>query len=254
MNLEALFILHCDIPREGPGSDEATREAIGRLLSYEPKISQISQVLDVGCGPGKQTLVLAKELQASVTAVDFHEPYLLRLQQAAAEQGLDRLITTRLENMESLTDPEGSIDLIWAEGSIYLMGFANGLKVWRPLLRDRGFVVASEVTWLTDRPPTEALDFWQTEYPAMTNIEGNITLAEEAGYEVFDRFILPQSAWWDEYYTPLAKRVKQLRPQAHETPGLVEILDEAEREIEICDRFGDTFSYVFYLMRRNLEP
>jgi SAM-dependent methyltransferase len=249
MNLEALFTLHCDIPREGPGSDAATREAIGRLLSKSNQQPKISQVLDVGCGPGKQTLVLAKELQVPVTAVDFHEPYLLRLQQAAAEQGLDRLISTRLENMESLTDPEGSIDLIWAEASIYIIGFANGLKLWRPLLRDRGFVVASEATWLTDHPPTEVLNFWQTEYPAMTNIEGNITLAKEAGYEVFDYFILPQSAWWDEYYTPLAKRIKQLRPQADEMPGLGEVLDDNEREIEICDRFGDTFGYVFYLMR-----
>ena len=253
MNLEALFILHCDLPREGPGSDEATREAIRRLRSSEPKIAQISQVLDVGCGPGKQTLVLAKELQASVTAVDFHEPYLRQLQQAAAAQGLDRLISTRVENMESLSDPEGSIDLIWAEASIYNIGFANGLKLWRPLLRDRGFVVVSEATWLTDHPPTEVLDFWQTEYPAMTNIEGNIKLAKEAGYEVFDHFILPRSGWWDEYYTPLAKRIQQLRPQADETPGLGEVLDEAEREIEICDRFGDAFGYVFYLMGRKPE-
>ncbi len=55
---------------------------------------------------------------------------------------------------------------------------------------------------------------------------------------------------WDEYLTPLAYRLQQLRPQADETPGLAEVLDEAEREIYICDRFGDSFGYVFYLMRR----
>lgn len=253
MNLEALFTLHCDIPREGPGSDDATREAILRLQG-NGIAPQISQILDIGCGPGRQTLVLARELQAPVTAVDFHEPYLLRLQQAAMKEGLDRFITTRLGNMESLTDPDGSIDMIWAEGSIYILGFANGLKLWRPLLRDRGLVVASEVTWLSDRPPKEALDFWQAEYPAMTNIEGNIKLAQEAGYEVFDRFILPRSAWWDEYLTPLAKRLPKLRPEASHNPALAEILDETEREIDICDRFGDFFGYVFYLMRRNPEP
>ena len=63
-------------------------------------------------------------------------------------------------------------------------------------------------------------EFWQTEYPAMTNVDGNIKLAEKAGLEVFDHFILPRSAWWDEYLTPLAYLVQQLRPQASEPPAL----------------------------------
>ncbi len=94
-------------------------------------------------------------------------------------------------------------------------------------------------------PPQEVLDFWQAEYRAMTTIAGNIKLAEEAGYEVFDHFTLPRSAWWDEYLTPLAKRVRQLQPEASQNPALAEVLAAMEQEIGICDRFGDCFGYVF---------
>ncbi|MBU1742495.1 MAG: class I SAM-dependent methyltransferase, partial [Proteobacteria bacterium] len=70
MNWEAFFTLHQDIPREGPGSDTATRQAINRL----PALPEKPAVLDLGCGPGKQTLVLAWELGVPVIAIDFHQP------------------------------------------------------------------------------------------------------------------------------------------------------------------------------------
>ena len=50
------FEIHKDIPREGPGSFESTKRAF-QLLTGLPEQPVI---LDVGCGPGKQTLDLAK--------------------------------------------------------------------------------------------------------------------------------------------------------------------------------------------------
>ena len=246
MDMEALFKLHCDIPREGPGSDAATLDAIRRL----PEFPARPRVLDLGCGPGRQTLVLARELQAPIIAVDIHQPYLQRLRQAAADEGLGELVITRQGRMEALEDDPGTIDLIWAEGSIFIVGFGEGLRLWRPLLRDPGLVVVSEAAWLTDDPPAEARAFWNAEYPAMTTVEGNIKLARQGGYEVFDHFVLPRSAWWDEYLTPLGRRIPQLRPRAATDPALAEILDGTEREMDICDRYGDAVGYVFFLMRK----
>ncbi|HEX8823356.1 MAG TPA: class I SAM-dependent methyltransferase, partial [Archangium sp.] len=59
MLADAFFLLHTDLPREGPGSDDCTREALRRLRPWLPASPR---VLDLGCGPGKQTLVLAREL------------------------------------------------------------------------------------------------------------------------------------------------------------------------------------------------
>ena len=246
MDLEALFTLHSGIPREGPGSDEATREAIRRL----PPLPLRPHVFDLGCGPGKQTLVLARHFRTPIISVDFHAPYLDQLRDSAEAEGLSDLIDTRLGRMEELEAEPGSVDLIWIEGAIYIIGFAAGLRLWRPLLRDDGFLVASEATWLTDNPSEEAQSFWHEAYPAMTTVEGNTKTAAECGYEIFDHFTLPESAWWDEYYTPLAVRAARLRQEADTNPALAEVLDDTESEISVYDRYSDSFGYVFYLMRK----
>lgn len=246
MDLEALFILHADMPREGPGSDEATREAIRRL----PPLPARPRVFDLGCGPGKQTLVLARHFQTPIVALDFHAPFLEQLRKSAEREGLSHLVETRLGRMEELAEPPGSIDMIWIEGAIYIVGFAEGLRMWRPLLRDAGLLAASEATWLSDDPPAEVKAFWHECYPAITTAEGNIRIADECGYEVFDHFALAHSTWWDEYYTPLAKRVTMLRAQAESNPALAAVLDDAEREMDMHRQYGDSYGYVFYLMRK----
>jgi serine/threonine-protein kinase HipA len=152
--------------------------------------------------------------------------------------------------MTSLDDPPGTADLIWAEGSIYILGFFRGLVSWHTLLRDGGQLVASELTWLIDPPPEEARAYWREEYPTMTTIEGNIAGATEVGYEVYDHFVLPSAGWWEEYLTPLARRMDELRPAARTDPALHRVLEEAAAEIAICHRHGDTFGYVYYLMQR----
>jgi serine/threonine-protein kinase HipA len=113
--------------------------------------------------------------------------------------------------------------------------------------------VASEATWLTDDPPEEARQLFQEELPDMTNIEGNVRRATEAGYEVLHHFVLPASAWWDEYYTPIQKRIEQLRPQTSTDADLAAVIAEAEHEIEIFRRFGSSYAYVFYVMQKRSE-
>lgn len=243
---KAFFRLHCDLPREGPGSDAATLEAIRRL----PRLPENPVILDLGCGPGRQTLVLAREFGVPVTAVDFHEPFLAQLRASAAEAGLAERITTRHQSFDSLTDAPGSVDLIWCEGAIFILGFGEGLRRWRPLLRPGGCLVASEAAWLTESPPAEVKAFWDSEYPAITNVEGNRKIAEDAGFDVLDDFVLPGAAWWDEYLTPLSARVEMLRPQAATDPTLVRVLEEMDRELDICRRHGDTFGYVFFILQR----
>ncbi len=245
-DMTAFLTLHRGIPREGPGSDECTRKALQKL----PPLPESPRVLDLGCGPGRQTLVLARELGVPIVAVDIFEQFLDQLRDSAKAEELGELIKIRQADMGSLDDDPGSIDLIWSEAAIYLLGFEEGLRRWRPLLRDRGFLVASEVSWLTDDRPVEAVSFWEKEYPAMTDVSGNIATARRAGFDVLDHFAVPRSAWWDEYYEPLSKRAESLRAQAAGDPDLARVLDENDREMDFVDRYGEYFGYVFYLMQR----
>lgn len=244
---EAFYRLHRDNPREGPGSDDSTREAIRRV---RPRLPAKPVVLDIGCGPGRQTVVLTQELDVPVTAVDTHEPFLAQLRQSAAAAGLAERITIRRQSMAELEDAPASVDLIWCEGAIFIVGFGEGLRMWRPLLRAGGILAATELTWLMDDPPGEIAEYFRAAYPPMTTIEGNTATARAAGYEVFDHFVLPSRVWWDEYLTPLDERAAALRPEAKNDPALAAVLDEQAIESDMVRRFGDTFGYVFYLMCR----
>jgi hypothetical protein len=50
------FEFYNSLPREGPGDDTTTRSV---LLTLD--LPKTTKVLDIGCRPGAQTLVLARE-------------------------------------------------------------------------------------------------------------------------------------------------------------------------------------------------
>jgi SAM-dependent methyltransferase len=240
---DALFLLHRDLPREGPGSDACTAEALRRL----PGLPSDPVVIDLGCGPGRSSLVLAETLEVKVIAVDRHGPFLDQLARTAAERGLSHLIEPRQADMSAPDLPPGLVDLIWSEGSAYVLGFAEALRAWRPLLKPGGLMAVSECTWLVDDPPKEARAFWESAYPTMGTVAINRRRAEDAGLEVLGTFPLPSSAWWDEYYTPLLDRAAALWPTAD--ANLLKLLDETEREADLYWRHGESYGYVFYLLR-----
>ena len=155
-DLELLFELFENTPRQGPGSVETTRRAL-RLL---PGSLQAERVLDLGCGTGGSTIVLAQHTGARVTAVDIHPPFLARLRARAEECGLADRITTVAADMANAASLGVGFDLIWAEGSAYSIGFENALRRWRPLLRAGGCLVVTELVWFVTEPSARARAFF----------------------------------------------------------------------------------------------
>lgn len=244
--LNALYRLHEDLPRQGPGSDGATLAAFSRIAELPAKAS----VLDLGCGSGKQTLALARVIRGSITAVDIHRPFLEHLERAAANRGLADRVVVREGDMGNLRLAESSFDLIWCEGAAYLLGFGDALGKWRALLRPRAYLVLSECSWLTDNPPSLAAEFWNEAYPAMATVPANSLVAGERGYDVIDTITLPVSDWWDEYYGPLSRRIAELREKAESDIALDRVMADSEREMAIFERFHGSYGYVFYILRR----
>ncbi|MGH6917418.1 MAG: SAM-dependent methyltransferase, partial [Geminicoccaceae bacterium] len=239
---EAVFRLFEWLPRQGPGSDACTREALRRL----PALPAGPRVLDLGCGSGRSTLALAEMLRSKVVAVDLHQPFLDQLRAAADARGLGHLIEPRRADMAAPGVPAGSVDLLWSEGAIYFLGFEEGLRLWRPLLAPGGCLAVSECSWLVADPPAEPAAFFAEGYPGMAGVPENIGRARAAGFDVLDHFALPPEAWWDEYYAPLEERMARLAPEAD--PALAAAIAETRREIDLYRRFGDAYGYLFYLM------
>lgn len=106
---EAFWTLHDGLPRQGPGDRDSTLRALA-LMSELPSAPAI---LDIGCGPGMQTLDLAR---AAITAVDTHLEFLAELERRAEAAGLAARIVTRRASMTALPFAEASFDAVWCEG------------------------------------------------------------------------------------------------------------------------------------------
>jgi SAM-dependent methyltransferase len=225
----------------GPGADEETL----RMLRFLPR-RWFDLVVDAGCGTGRQTLVLAKELNTLVHAVDNYEPFLEDLARRAKEMGVEHLVQLHCMDMEEIPGLFPPIDLLWSEGAAYNIGFAHALSAWASAVRPGGFVVVSELSWLRERVPAAVRDFFQTGYPKMRSIDENVTTARKNGYEVLATHTLPREAWVEGYYDVLEPRAKALVDHPDQT--VREFAAETLREIEIFGCSEDSYGYVFYVL------
>gem|GEM_PF-6543286 len=66
-----------------------------KALSYVPELNETSTILDIGCGTGAQTITLAKNTKAQITAIDMLTQFLEKLMQKARENNLQDRITAK---------------------------------------------------------------------------------------------------------------------------------------------------------------
>ena len=239
-----VFSFYEGVERKGPGSEESTLKALSLLdgLPANPRI------VEFGCGAGVATIALARSIPCHITAVDIHQPFLDELDRRAVRAGLKDRITTLKANMGSPPFPDESFDVVWSEGAIYNIGFEQGLKRWRRLLRTGGYVAVSEAVWLTENPPQRAKEFWEAEYPAMTSVEKNLSKLSSTGFTPVGHFILPPTDW-ENYYRPLQAHLAEFRQSHTENAAAESLVKSVQKEIDIWKEFGTTFGYAFFVGR-----
>jgi len=151
--------------------------------------------------------------------------------------------------MAEMDFPEESFDLIWSEGAIYNMGFAEGICEFRRFIKPGGYLAVSEASWLKPGAPDEIREFWDAEYPAM-DLAGNCLKKLEAeGYESITHFTLPFTDW-EEYFNPLKGRVEEMIRRHPDDPDAKKYYDMERKEYYLCDKYQEWFGYVFYIARK----
>ena len=230
------------LDRWGPGTEAETRKALAKI-PFSPQ-----SLMEVGCGKGIATMVLAKHCSAMITAVDNDEPALARLSERLTDAGLVNRVTTQCASMTDLPFEVASFDVIWAECSAYIMGVTKAMEQWRRLLENNGVLVISDLVWQTTSPSTDVQAFWQKEYPDMSTTTVRIEQAEVAGYQVLDSFTLSEEAW-QAYYVPLQKRIETLKPEMADCAALLDI----EKELDMYDQNLNEFGYQFFVLK-NIRP
>ncbi|MGD9131301.1 MAG: class I SAM-dependent methyltransferase [Candidatus Bathyarchaeota archaeon] len=242
---EFFWTIHSGLPREGPGDSKSTRRAY-RMLKDLPKNPRI---LDVGCGPGMQTVELAKLSAGQIVALDFHEPFLEQLKEAIKKAGVEDRVKAVKGDMRNMKFDDGGFDVVWSEGAIFIIGFEKGLREWRRLLTPSGYVVVSELSWLKHDAPKEAKDYMTQMYPVIKTIEGNIEIIRNSGYRLVGSFVLPSKSWWDNYYTPIETKLPSLKAKYKDDEEALQVIAYEETEIKMFRKYSDYYGYAFYIMQ-----
>ncbi len=245
MNWDIFFEIHKDIPREGSGRDEYTQKAFERI----PKLDR-PKILDIGCGPGLQTIKLAKLSNGNIIGIDTHQPFLDKLESHAKKHGLSDKITPINKSMIDMDFPEESFDIIWAEGSIFVIGFEKGIKDWKRFIKPNGYLAVHEMAWLQHNPPKEIADYFEEVYPQITTIENNIEIIKKVDYKLLGHFPLPEDAWWELYYTPLEKRIQKLRIKYKDNKEALDMIEDTQKEIDLYRKYYNWYGSVFFVMQK----
>ena len=233
------------LPRQGPGCAGATKH----VFSLLPPLPDDAKILDVGCGSGTQTRDLAGLTSGLITAVDNHQPFLDLLNARAREAGLQGRIRTVNASMDALPFEKGQFDLIWSEGAIFIVGFEQGLKLWKPFLKKGGYMVVSDADWFESNPPKELMDWWESEGYVPVPEDEMKERVKRAGLRLIATYRLPEAGWWDNYLVPLLARIAEFRKTHGSDPANTALLDSLEHEAEMYRKFKRYYGYTFFVMQ-----
>ena len=243
---EVFLQIHNNIPREGPGDTNSTEEAFRKCNP----LPENPEILDIGCGPGFQTIQLAQMTEGNITALDYHEQYLVSLKQKAADLGLESKIKCIRGDMNDMKFANESFDIIWSEGAVYIMGFKEGLKEWRKFLKPGGYLAVTELSWIEKNPPDEIKSYWAENYPDMLTTDQANNIAAELEYEIIDNITLPENAWFENYYDFISKKLPVMRLEFRDDDEALEVIENEETEINMYKQYCKYYGYVFYILRR----
>ena len=222
MTGETTLQLAKDLLREG--LSKYTRKAFHTLPELDKPC-----ILDVGCGSGVPTLELARLSQGEIIGIDIHQPSLDRLTRKIKEAGLSDWVKVIKGSIVNMDFPDESFDIIWSEGSIFVIGFERGLKEWQRFLKPDGFlVVHDEIGDITEK----------------------LAQISSCGYDLLEYFTLNEDTWWTEYYAPLEKRINQVRTEHADDLGTLAELDSDQREIDLFKKNPGRYCSGFFIMKK----
>ena len=200
-----------------------------RAFQILPKLER-PRILDIGCGSGVQTVELAKLSDGEIIGIDIDQSLLDKLNRKIEEEGFSDRVKTIKCSLFEMDFPDESFDIMWAEGSIRIIGFEKGLKEWRRLLKPNGFLVIHD---------------------EIKTVSNKLKKIPSCGYKLINHFQLPEDAWWTEYYRPLEKQIKELYIKYKNNSEALKTLKKHQNEIDMVKRNPKEHSSAFYVMQKH---
>jgi ubiquinone/menaquinone biosynthesis C-methylase UbiE len=207
-----------------------------RLLKYTRRAFRMlpnldkPRILDIGCGSGVPTMELARLGQGEVVGIDIDQSALDKLARKIREAGFSDRVQAVNCSILDMAFPDESFDIVWSEGSVFVIGFKRGIQEWKRLLKPGGFMVIHD---------------------EKGDVEGKLQQISKCGHKLLGYFILSEDTWRTEYFAPLERLIARSQASYADDPHTVEELGQAQRELEMFKRNPERNNSVYFVMQRN---
>lgn len=244
--LDLLIETHAGLKRQGPGSAEMTRKALGFL----DNLDGISKTADLGCGSGGEMMVLAQHVPGTIVGLDMFPDFIQVLNDNARKQNVADRVSGIVGSMDDLPFEKESLDLIWSEGAIDNIGFEKGLEHWYGFLKKDGYVAVTCPSWLTDEHPAVIEKFWSDAGSGLDSVEHAIGALQRCGFQFVASFALPETCWTDNYFAPREAALENLLKKYPGNKTVEAFVAENRYEVELYAEYKQQYGYVFYIGRK----
>ena len=188
------------------------------------------RVLDIGCGSGVPTIELAKLSNGEIVGIDIDQLELDKFEKKIQDEGLSSRVKAVNCTLFKLDFPDESFDIVWSEGSIFVIGFERGLKEWGRVLKPGGFMVVHD---------------------QINDVKNKLTIISKCGYTLLDHFILDFDIWWTDYYGLLEEHLNELREQHSHDPQALQVIKKHQDEIDMVKKHPTRELSVCFIMRKD---
>ena len=210
----------------------------GNFLKYTRKAFQLIPkiaspvILDVGCGSGIQTLELASLTNGKIISIDINDTELAKLRERVVANKLTGRIEVINCSFLKMKFPKESFDIIWGEGIGGFISFEKSLKEWYRFIKPKGVLVLHEDS---------------------KKLSKHLKIGIDHNYEILGHFMLPDDAWWKEYYEPLEKQIKDLVSKYEKEPNKIKTLNKYQDEVNSFKKNPQTSGFIILQKKKRIH-
>ena len=173
--------------------------------------------------------MLSKLSEGKITGIDTDQRLLDRFKKRIEEEGLSNQVVTKKCSLFDIDFPNETFDIVWAEGSIWIIGFKKGLEEWRRLLKPKGFLVVHD---------------------SVKTVLNELDILSSLGYDLINHFELPEDAWLKEYAIPLERLIKEQKKKTKDIVTL-KMLERYQNEVNTIKKNPKDHFSAFYILQKS---